>query len=156
MKAIVYKRLVVALMFLSIIGFVDATYLTIEHYRDADPVCVIGPVGGLFDGCGVVTRSEYAVVLGVSVAALGALYYFLALILSAILTRRTDRRIVAVLAGLTGTGFIASLWFVYLQLFVLRALCLYCVVSACVTTLLFIGSLMLLRLVKSDLSWQPG
>lgn len=49
-------------------------------------------------------------------------------------------RIVTVLAG---AGFLVSLNFVYLQAFVLEAFCLYCLISALFSTLLFIGSIWL-------------
>jgi uncharacterized membrane protein len=40
----------------------------------------------------------------------------------------------------SGVGFVASLYLVYLQLFVIEAICVYCMFSALMTTLIFILS----------------
>ncbi|MCG3114044.1 MAG: vitamin K epoxide reductase family protein [Candidatus Manganitrophus sp. SA1] len=134
------KRIIVALLLAaSLIGFIDAAYLTAKHYLGAPPPC------GRFGGCETVTTSEYAAIAGVPLALLGAVYY-LAVFLSVIAYLDTRRPgILRMTAGFTAVGFLASLWFVYLQLFVIKAICPYCMLSAFASTVLFIVGMIVLR-----------
>lgn len=133
------KRIIVALLLAaSLIGFIDAAYLTAKHYLGAPPPC------GRFGGCETVTTSEYATIAGVPLALLGAVYY-LAVFLSVIAYLDTRRPgILRMTAGFTAVGFLASLWFVYLQLFVIKAICPYCMLSAFASTVLFIAGMIAL------------
>lgn len=134
------KKIIVGLLLAaSLIGFVDAAYLTAKHYLGAPPPC------GAFGGCETVTTSEYATIAGAPVALLGALYY-LAVFLAVIAYLDTRRPgILRMTAGFTAVGFIASVWFVYLQLFVIRAICPYCMLSALASTVLFSAGIAALR-----------
>ncbi len=133
------KRLVFALLAISPIGFIDATFLTINHYTGAIPPCSI------VKGCEQVTTSVYSSVFGIPIALVGALYY-LTVIVGLILYLDTRRaQILKLVAWFTTVGFVASLGLVFLQLFVIRAICIYCMVSAATSTVLFIFGIMVLR-----------
>jgi len=117
---------------LSLAGFVDAAYLTIQHFRGAGLVC------GPFWDCDVVTTSRYSEIGGIPLALLGAAYY-VALFLLTIAYFDTKRdRFLAIIAPLTVIGFLASLVLVYLQVFVIHALCFYCMISAASSMGLFV------------------
>jgi len=114
-------------------GLVDAVYLTIHHYT-TEPV----PCGEAFD-CTSVLNSPYAEIAGIPLAVFGAVAYFVAFSL-AILTIFGNRtawkffRIQVVLMALF------TLWLLYLQAFVIKAFCQFCLISAAVTfTLLIIA-----------------
>jgi len=119
----------------SILGFFDATYLTIQHYTQFTLPCTIT------HGCDLVTKSEYSQIIGVPVALLGALYY-LAIFLAVYIIIETEKteylRFVAIA---TTFGFLFSAWFVYLQLFVIHAICQYCMLSAITSTTMFVVSI---------------
>jgi len=135
----VSKWLLAAFLALSFIGFLDATYLTVQHYLGSVPKCVIAT------GCETVLTSQYNAIFGIPIALFGAFYY-LSLFLLMILALDMGREaIVRFAAFLTPVGFAASLYFVYLQLFVLKAICFYCMVSAFTSTALFILGLLILR-----------
>ena len=53
------------------------------------------------------------------------------------------------LAAMTATGLLFSLWLTYLELFVIEAICQWCVVSAVLATLLFVIALLDLRDVRA-------
>lgn len=143
------RTLVIILVLVSLIGLVDASYLTTEHYQGGAVVCNIGEV--TFGDCTSVLTSEYATVFGIPNALVGAIYYLIVFILSALLvTPMPNKKIVVTIAILTGLGLTVSLWFVYLMLFVLDAICVYCMVSAAATTVLFITSLFLLKHFKKE------
>lgn len=134
------KWLFIGIAVVSFVGFLDATYLTAQHYLGFELNCSV------FNGCETVTTSEYSVVAGVPVALLGALYYFIVFIGMFVYFDLQDKRVLRVLMLLTIFGFLASLWFLYLQIFVIKALCLYCIVSAITSKALFIlGMLALFR-----------
>lgn len=116
---------------LSFLGFLDATYLTIIHFQNQIPPCTT-------DGCETVLTSSYAEIAGIPIALLGALYYVA--IFFSILTGRDSLAFFIV-----SLGFIASCILFSLQLFVIHAFCTYCLVSAGITTLLFITSILIWR-----------
>ncbi len=127
-----------ALAITSAIGFIDASYLTVKHFTNSVPNCT------LLSGCAEVTTSAYSTILGVPVALLGSLFYLTILLLSVFVLDRKNVRVFHVLCLLTPLGFLASLWFVFLQLFILKAICLYCMGSALTSTVIFvIGALSL-------------
>ena len=124
---------------ISLLGFLDAAYLTIEHYRGVVPPCAI------VTGCETVTTSQYSLILGVPVALLGAVYYLLLIILSILYFDTKNERWIKRAAILTPLGLLASTWFIYLQGFIIKAWCLYCLGSATTSTLLFIVGMCIFR-----------
>ncbi|WKZ26421.1 MAG: vitamin K epoxide reductase family protein [Candidatus Paceibacterota bacterium] len=125
------KIAVVIFLVVGVIGFLDATYLTVEHYRGNIPPCTI-------QGCEVVLTSEQSKIFGVPVALLGALYYLVILILSVSFLDGKKEGVIRFASRLTFLGFIASVYFVYLQFFVIGEICQYCMISAGTSTLLFV------------------
>jgi uncharacterized membrane protein len=114
----------------ALVGVFDASYLTVEHLSGNSVRCMI------VTGCDEVLQSSYATLPGgVPVAALGAVAYFTAFSLATLSAfgYAGARRLLAPLVALM---FLATLWFLYLQAFVIRAFCVYCLLSAAVTTTL--------------------
>ena len=126
-----------ALALVALVGLADATYLTIEHLSGNSVRCMI------VSGCDEVLQSSYATLAGVvPVAAAGAVAYFTVFSLATLAAFGYEgaRRFVAPVVALM---FLATLWFLYLQAFVIKAFCAYCLLSAGVTTTLAL--LVLLR-----------
>lgn len=128
------------------LGFLDALYLAVEHFMGAIPPCSI------VSGCEEVLTSSFATVGGVPLALLGALYYLSVLVLAIVFFDTKRARVLRFVAWMTTIGFFVSLGLVYLQLFVLDAICLYCMGSALSSTLLFIGGMHLLAVEKKEKS----
>lgn len=133
---------VVTLCVLAIIGFIDATSLTIEHYSTLILPCTIT------SGCEIVTNSAYSSILGIPVALLGALYYIAILLGVYASFEFAKPKILQLIAKVSVIGFLFSAWFVYVQLFILHAICQYCMISAATSTIIFIASLVYLRRLK--------
>jgi len=114
-------------------GLADAIYLTIHHYT-AEPV----PCGEAFD-CGAVLSSAYAEFGGIPLAVFGAAAYFVAFSLSVLAA--FGNRIAWKLFGFqVALMALFTLWLIYLQAFVIKAYCQFCLISAAVTfTLLIIA-----------------
>ena len=124
---------------LSLIGLVDALYLTIEHVTGQSVKCTI------ISGCSEVLSSPYAVVAGVPLAAIGAAAYFSVFSL-ATLSAFGYGFAKTLLRPLVLAMFLVSLWLVYLQAFVIREFCQYCLLSAAITTLLLVVVIIARRL----------
>lgn len=124
----------VALLVIALLGFADATYLTLEHFMNRVPPCSIG-------GCEQVLTSKYSVFLGIPVSLVGAIFYFIILVgIFAYLDSKKTKFLKWSLL-LSVPAFLATLYFVFLQLFILKAICLYCMGSAITSTLLFVGAI---------------
>jgi uncharacterized membrane protein len=117
------------------LGFADATSLTIDHYSNFSLPCTIT------DGCEIVTNSAYSFILGIPVALLGALYYVSVLLAVYIILEFGAKHYLKYVAIASTAGFVFSAWFVYVQLFILHAICQYCMFSAASSTALFIASM---------------
>ncbi len=141
------KKLTIAAIVMAVvalIGFIDASYLTAEHLLGGTPACTV------LEGCEIVTTSEYSTIGPIPIALLGSLYY-LAVILGAVLfIDRKNKKVLKLVSLLPIAGFATSLSLVYLMLFVLDAICIYCMGSALSSTTLFIvGIYILLKMRKT-------
>ena len=125
------KKLYLVAAVLSLLGLADALYLTIEHVTGQSVKCTI------LAGCSAVLSSPYAVVAGIPLAAVGAAAYF-AVFSLAILTLFGYRIAATLLLPLVGAMFVISLGLIYLQAFVIREFCQYCLLSALITTTLLV------------------
>jgi uncharacterized membrane protein len=115
-------------VFVAAFGIGVATYITIADAGGGAPVCLAG--GG---GCETVANSSYSHLLGANVAALGIAGYVL--LLAAALMRGDVARMGGFAIALGGFGF--SVYLTYLELFVIDAICQWCVASAVLMTVLF-------------------
>jgi len=132
------NKIVIALFIISVLGFTDASFLTIEHYQNIIPPCTTA-------GCETVLTSAYSTLFGIPVALLGMIYYLIIAIgLFAHIEGKHEPSLRAVLL-LTICGFIMSLWFVFTQAFLIHAYCLYCLGSATISTILFGSSVYVLK-----------
>lgn len=129
------KKIAILLFVVALLGFADAAYLTIEHYRGVIPPCTV------VSGCELVLTSDYSVVAGIPVSLGGTIFYLIILIGIFAYLDFKKPRILQLTLFATVPGFIASLWFLYLQVFVIHSYCLYCLGSALTSTLLFIISM---------------
>jgi uncharacterized membrane protein len=123
---------------LSLIGLADALYLTVQHVTGHTLQCTI------ISGCSEVLSSRYAEVAGVPLAAIGAAAYFSVFSL-ATLAAFGYRIAGTLLTLLVAAMFLVSLWLIYLQAFVIRQFCQYCLLSAAITVGLLVTALMARR-----------
>lgn len=131
------KNVLLCLLVLALIGFADSAYLTYEHYAKILPPCSTS----VFVDCGKVLHSKYALVFGIPLALFGVGYYLMQVLLLRVTIVQKNSSLKKYLLILSTAGFLFSLYFVYLQLVILKAICLYCMVSALTSTLLFILSI---------------
>ena len=134
-------KLYITAAVVSLIGLADAIYLTVEHVTGQSVRCTI------VAGCSEVLSSQYAVVAGVPLAAVGAAAYFTVFSL-AILAAFGYRFAGTLLTLVVLLMFLFSLWLIYLQAFVIHAFCQFCLLSAAVTTALTVIALFARRTAR--------
>jgi uncharacterized membrane protein len=123
MNSTIPRWLIWCVIIIAFAGFIDATYLTLVHFLGDVPSCTF------IKGCEIVTTSKYSLIFNIPVALFGSLYYLLIFFLGVSLLEKMRMSVVKTLALLTWLGFAASIYFLYLQLFIIGALCLFCMVS---------------------------
>jgi uncharacterized membrane protein len=136
------RNLRVLLGVLAAAGLLISAYLTWVHFAQVAPVCVGGS-----GGCETVQSSRYATVLGVPVAVLGIIGYA-GLLFSAVLRGELGVYLGFMIA-LVGTLF--SAYLTYLEVFVIHAICQWCVASAAImVAALICAALAAWRLTKNE------
>jgi len=110
-----------ALTVLAAIGLAIASYLLTARVLGEAPAC--GPV----KGCETVAASEYATVAGLPVALFGVVFSLVLVGACLVWWRRADRRALYLAYGLGLAGIIAVVYLTYLELFVIEAICVWCV-----------------------------
>jgi uncharacterized membrane protein len=129
----------IAIPILSVIGLGVAAYLTYVETQSVEAFC--GPVGD----CNSVQSSSYAKIWGIlPVGLLGAAGYIA--ILAAWLVGRLrwgwlSTYAPAALFGMALFGTVFSIYLTYLELFVILAVCIWCISSAIIITLQLLFSL---------------
>jgi len=122
---------------LSLAGFFVSLYLYL--YK-------IGRIGTLAcgtGGCETVQTSPFSRFLGLEVALYGVVGYLVLLVLSMDTLRRPAAAISSrLLLILSGAGLAFTIYLTYLELFVIKAICRWCVGSAVIITLIFIVALL--------------
>jgi uncharacterized membrane protein len=126
------RTLRIALGVVAVLGIAVATYLTVVRAEGDSPTCVIG------GGCGTVQKSEYSELAGVPVAWLGLLAY-VGLLIAALLPGQLGRAL-GLFTAVVSFGF--SAWLTYAELFIIDAICAWCVTSAILVTLALIITVM--------------
>jgi uncharacterized membrane protein len=109
---------------LSVLAVGLTTYLTVTHYTD--PAALACPNTGIIN-CTAVTTSSWSVILGVPVALIGLLW---ALGMTALNSprawRSTARWMDTVRLAMSAAGAVMVLYLVYVELFRVDAICLWC------------------------------
>jgi uncharacterized membrane protein len=133
-----------AIALLALVGLFVALYLWLH----ALGVGGGGPIKCGTGGCDTVQASPWAVLLGLPVAFYGVVGY-LAIFIVAMLGLRPaalpDRRWNVVVVGLATVGVLFTAFLTYLELFVIHAICRWCVGSAVIITAIWVVSVLSLR-----------
>jgi len=135
-----------ASVLLAIAGAVDSAYLAFLKFTGTVAAC--SDIGD----CEAVNNSKYAEIGGIPLALLGLLGYLAILAFLILETQFPSWRDSLHLGvfGFTLAGTIYSVYLTYIEIFVLHAVCPYCVVSAVVMLLLFVISIVRLRKLGFD------
>ena len=109
---------------------------------------VIGNLSCSIGSCETVNLSRWSVFIGAPVAAWGVAFYVVlfALALASLEGRYADSLGMSKLLALVSAGGVVfSAWLTYLELFVIHAICQWCVISAIIVTIVFVVAVLDLR-----------
>jgi len=122
---------------LALAGIFISLYLTL--YK----IGVIGELSCSIGSCETVNTSKWSRFLGLPVAAWGLLFYLdlFAIALIGTFPRFENERVISiVLVAETVVGVLFSAWLTYLELAVIHAICIWCVTSAVIVTVILVVS----------------
>ena len=105
---------------LDLFGFAVASYLSIVELGGGVPVC--GPIRG----CETVANSQYSRIGGVPVAVFGVGLSLILLVAALGWWKTGDRRLLATHYGFSLVGVTFEVYFTFLQVFVIDAICIWC------------------------------
>jgi uncharacterized membrane protein len=130
---------------LATVGIAIAGYLTIVHFRESLLVC-----SGISD-CETVQTSQYAEILGIPVALLGLLCFIALFGLAVVRIIQPERAdIITMIMFVMVVGSIGFyIYLTYLELFVIDAICQWCVASSLLMAGMLVTESILLRRVLS-------
>jgi uncharacterized membrane protein/glutaredoxin len=121
----------IILLVLSALGFTVSLYLTYLYFSKTEAAfCAAG------SGCDVVRDSSYSAILGIPVSLLGAIAYSLIFVLSLISMEKDRKWLLLYVISLA--GFVFSAYLTYVEFFIIKAVCFYCVISALLITAIFV------------------
>ena len=115
-----YNRVI---FILSIIGVIIAIYVFQSFVRQTSIVCVNS-------GCETVRKSPYSYIFGFPVPGVGLIGYSFLAILAFLRTMSTDKRLLYGMLGISTFGVMFVGWFTFTEIFIIKAICTWCAISA--------------------------
>jgi uncharacterized membrane protein len=124
---------------LSLLALAAAGYLTWVKLSGTTPACAI------LSGCETVETSRYSEFLGIPVAAFGMAGAAGLLVGALLWWLRSDRRGLLLVYGMGLVSLPLLAWLTYLELFVIHAVCIWCVTYAVLVILTWVVAIVTLR-----------
>lgn len=109
----------------------------------------------VLSGCNVVAASQYSQIFGIPVAEFGVLFYSILFVLAALELVLFDRLLRRVLQGLAIIGLLVSLYSTFVQVYLIQALCVYCLASGLITVFVFILASLIEPIKKTTFQTPP-
>lgn len=136
------KKINIIAIVASIIGFIDSAYLTIIKFTNSPIYCTPG-----LGNCETVQNSQWSTIWGIPIALFGAMAYLVLVFCFAFenktpLLKKYSQYVVF---GTSLFGFLYSLYLTYLEFFVLKTICQWCILSAICMTVVFIVTIIRLK-----------
>ena len=141
---------------LALAGIFISLYLTLYKLG------LIGELSCSIGSCETVNTSKWSKFLGLPVAAWGLLFYLDVFVIALVgtLARFENEPVISiVLVAEAVIGVLFSAWLTYLELGVIHAICIWCVTSAVIVTLILLTAIADLREVRATagtLSTEAG
>ncbi|MFZ3020315.1 MAG: vitamin K epoxide reductase family protein [Minisyncoccia bacterium] len=117
-------NIITILYICGLIGVLDTLYLIYHKVRGTEVACIFFPA----EWCHTVQHSPQSKILGIPTSYLGFLMYVLILVMTYMFAH--GGLAFWPIEVLVTFGFLFSMYFTYIQAFVLRAFCTWCVLSA--------------------------
>jgi uncharacterized membrane protein len=138
------------LLALALVGIAVAFYDAYQLYNGQTLWCP-PPI----NGCNEVANSPYARIYNLPVGYFGVVYYLYMFGLAALLAfDPLSRGLRFAALAYSALGVCFSIYFMYLQIGFIHAFCIYCLISAVTTLLLFIAALCHFRVTLAPTRWS--
>ena len=125
------SKLRTLVLILSTIGIILSLYLTYTHITlDETSFCLTG------GGCDIIKSSAYSRIYGIPVPVLGLIGYMVIWILTFL---KFDKSNIKLIYFISVVGLSFSIYLTYIEVFILKALCSFCIISAVVMLAIFIS-----------------
>lgn len=115
----------------------DAWYLSMSALTDTALSCDLGAV---LDGCNIVAKSEFSHFFGLPLAMYGVAFFAVVFVIASIQLITPHKTLFRLLYALGVLGSAASIVFLFIQVAVIKALCIYCIASAVIAFLIWLVS----------------
>lgn len=143
---------IIFIIFLAFCGLADSMYLA-QHETAGTPL--LCNIQGL-SGCNVVAQSSYSHLFGIPLADYGILFFAILFVLAALELVLFDQLLRRVIQAVALGGFLASIVFMIIQVFLIGAICVYCTASAAITLIVFITAWFIEPIKKRVLPPTPA
>ena len=130
-----------AILFFSVLALFLSIYIAYETASNSQ-ICVIGK------GCSVVQNSEYNALFGIKLAYLGLIAFIVLLLISLLVHKKRLSEKYFTLSTILGSIF--AIYFIFLQVFIIKALCSSCLAIDSIMIIIFI--LELLRIKRKSIA----
>ncbi len=128
------RKRIFGLITFSLLGYLVSFYLTLQHFRGIPPSCTI------IKGCDIVYYSKYSELLNLPISLYGVLFYLTVLFMSAVSLHKPSSKLLVSIRIATVVGVLAEFILFYIQACVIKAFCIYCLLSFISSLVLFIIS----------------
>lgn len=125
------------LLLLSFLGFADSTYLAVLHYKNIIPPCTIAK------GCETVLTSQFSEIWGIPISLLGSIYFAVLIIFCVLFIQKNQNKHLKIFLILVFLGTLYGVALLFIQRFILKAFCQYCLLVEAIIFLIFILSVLL-------------
>ncbi len=125
---------VVLILLFAFFGLSDSIYIAQNEANNSPLLCNVNNLSG----CNIVATSQYSYLFGISIAEYGVAFYAFIFVIAALELAVFDRMLRRVLQVASLIGVVASAYLTFLEIFVIHALCIFCLVSALIALVVFI------------------
>ncbi len=143
---------VLLILLFAFLGLADSVYLAQHAATNTPLLCGIENLSG----CNIVAQSPYSKFLGIPLAEYGVLFYTILFVLAALELVIFDQLLRRVLQGLAIVGVFFSIGLTALQVFVIKALCIYCLASALFSFFILIAATLIEPVRKTMFDRHQG
>jgi len=144
------RAVVVLILVLAFCGLSDSIYLAQNEATNTPLICNVVSISG----CNIVATSQYTRLFGLSIAEYGVIFYGIIFFLAALELVLFNRLIRRILQAISFVGVLASLVLTFLEIFIIKALCIFCLASALIALLVFIAAIFIEPIRKNILQSQ--
>jgi uncharacterized membrane protein len=138
------NKLILYSLIVAFFGFLDASYLTISHYKNTIPPCTL-------HGCEKVLTSAYSMIGPIPLALLGALFYLAVIVICLLILVEGIKKLIWFFHFTVAVGFLISVVLFLIQAIIIKSFCQYCLLSEAISTGLLFLSLLKIREDKKAL-----